>query len=359
MRRFGSRRDSRLRACRLPAAAFCLLVLALAPAAFCANQIISFDPPGSTNTRVAGLNSNGLIVGYYFDSQNVAHGFLRDQTGNVTSFDAPGAGTLFDQGTFPEAINDSGAVAGVYSDSNSRPHAFVRETSGLITEFDVSGAAGTAATAINSNGEIVGWYELTYTSAGFFRDTSGNITTFNPPNCRFITAIRINAGGRTAGGYQDPNEVNHAFLRDASGNVSNFEAPGAGTELGMGTIGADINENGDITGYFLDNSNFENQGFIRNALGSFTEFAVSGAASTTPAAINRIGAVAGWYWDSVEAFHGFTRDNVGNIATFDDPYAGVNFRQGTIPVAINRYGAIAGYYIAGGGHSHGFFRRAQ
>ena len=36
-----------------------------------------FDPPGATYSNAGGINSSGIIVGFYVDSANVAHGYIR------------------------------------------------------------------------------------------------------------------------------------------------------------------------------------------------------------------------------------------------------------------------------------------
>jgi probable HAF family extracellular repeat protein len=56
----------------------------------------------------------------------VYHGFLRAASGNVTTFDAPGAGTGAYQGTQSFGINQTGDVVGYYTDANKVYHGFVR-----------------------------------------------------------------------------------------------------------------------------------------------------------------------------------------------------------------------------------------
>ncbi len=60
----------------------------------------------------------GAFTGYYIDASNVNHGFLRAPDGTFTTFEAPGAGTGADQGTFPEALNPEGAIEGYYTDAS-------------------------------------------------------------------------------------------------------------------------------------------------------------------------------------------------------------------------------------------------
>ncbi|MBA3915762.1 MAG: hypothetical protein H0X25_18295 [Acidobacteriales bacterium] len=51
---------------------------------------------------------------------------MRSKTGTITSFDAPGAGTAFSQGTEAYGINFAGTIAGFYIDSGGVVHGFVR-----------------------------------------------------------------------------------------------------------------------------------------------------------------------------------------------------------------------------------------
>ena len=50
----------------------------------------TIDPPGSTYTIANSINSNGQIVGLYYDSNHVEHGFL-DNNGVYTTIDPPGS----------------------------------------------------------------------------------------------------------------------------------------------------------------------------------------------------------------------------------------------------------------------------
>ncbi len=50
-----------------------------------------FDPPGSITTYATAINAHGLIVGRYYDSNIVRHGFLRTVDGTITPFDEPDA----------------------------------------------------------------------------------------------------------------------------------------------------------------------------------------------------------------------------------------------------------------------------
>jgi predicted membrane protein len=98
--------------------------------------ITSFDVPGAGTAAFQGtlaftpsgaISAAGTILGNYIDASNVVHGFVRAPNGAITSFDAPGAGTGFLQGTFPTSFNPAGAIVGFYVDANNVSHGFLLE----------------------------------------------------------------------------------------------------------------------------------------------------------------------------------------------------------------------------------------
>ena len=208
-----------------------------------------FDAPGAgtapgQGTRAYSVNPSGAITGYFTDSANVAHGYVRSNQGVIAVFDAPGAGTGPGQGTFPfnspQLINPNGASTGFYTDSVGALHGFVRDDNGVITTFDAPGAGtaagqGTQSFAISPNGEITGFYfDGTDAVHGFLRDKKGVITTFDLPGGGTGPFEGTYGGGFTPNGtilgvLIDADFVNHGFLLDKHGAVTIFDAPDAGT----------------------------------------------------------------------------------------------------------------------------------
>jgi hypothetical protein len=245
-------------------------------------------------------------------------GLARAET--ITSFDAPGAS----QGTFALAVNVEGAIAGYYVDSNFENHGFVRTPDGAISTFDAPNAG---------QGAFIG-----------------------------TTAVAINASGRVTGYYYDANDIAHGFLRDRNGSFFAFDAPGAGAGAGSfaGTLPAAINQDGTITGAFLD-SNLVYHGFLRSRDGAVTAFDDPNAgatvpfAGTNPVALNDRGAIVGCYGDSNNGGHNFERRSRSVFATLDPPGAPVfqNFGA-TCPsgefsmvqgMAISPLGTVTGSYF--------------
>lgn len=72
--------------------------------------------------RIVLLWITRVITGYYVDSSNINHGFVRSTNGVFAEFDAASAGP----GTLPYGINDAGAVTGYYLDVYFIAHGFVQ-----------------------------------------------------------------------------------------------------------------------------------------------------------------------------------------------------------------------------------------
>src|SRR5260370_430462 len=100
------------------------------------SEVTTFDAPGAGTAAGSGfgtfatsINDGGTITGHYIDAHNVNHGFLRSPSGDkLITFDAPGAGKTAGsgQGTFPDSINKAGAITGHYIDSNNVNHSLLR-----------------------------------------------------------------------------------------------------------------------------------------------------------------------------------------------------------------------------------------
>jgi len=218
-----------------------------------APQITTFDAPGAGTSAGQGTlpeqnNQSGMIAGISNDANGVAHGFVRDAQGRFTTFDAPGAGTVSGEGTYAFGINDAGTVVGLYGDNLGTDHGFLRTSDGTITTFDAPGAGGPCGTgchqgtrpaAINLAGEISGYIiDASGGGHGFLLAPDGTYTFFDPSGSVFTDAdtVGIDPAGTITGPYFDANGALHGYVRDPDGTLTNFDAPGAGTGPAQGTI---------------------------------------------------------------------------------------------------------------------------
>jgi probable HAF family extracellular repeat protein len=231
---------------------------------------ITFDAPEPNQGTVAvDINSEGTIVGFWIDSNGANHGFIRTRAGALKSFDAPNAGKGLNQGTIPAfgpGLNPSGVSTGRYLDSQNITHGYVRQQTGAITSFDPPGSTNTYAEGINPEGTIVGSFsDKNNASHSFVRKANGVINTFDVPSAfNASNAMDISPLGVITGNWGDSNIVYHGFVRYPNGVILKFDAPGAGTvpESAVGTFPLVINCWGEITGVILD-SNIVFHGFIR------------------------------------------------------------------------------------------------
>ena len=149
-----------------------------------AYNYVSFDVPvPGAATFAEDVNNGGQIAGFYYDSNNVAYGFL-NVGGVFTTLDDPNGVS----GTEILGLNDSGQMVGAYFTPGTGGaligHAFLY-SNGLFTDLTLPSNLNppprgyTIATAINNSGEIVGYYDFFDGQRGFaFADNNGTFTTF-------------------------------------------------------------------------------------------------------------------------------------------------------------------------------------
>src|ERR1051325_10051347 len=266
--------------------------------------VITIDAPyagtgQNQGTFVTGINDAGWIAGYYLDSSQSlstlmgCHAFLRSPDGNFVSFDGPDNPSC----PRPTSINASGVVTGTYTTNGNfgcpTPpvqgcggfEAFVRTPDGNITLFSWPNNPTqnlnprTTPTAINSAGQIVGYYgdypASDYPSTGFLRQPDGTFISFSGPNCggNSTAAHGINGQGVIAGsiGTTDPPPAGCGFRRATDGTLTPVSAANA---VFTGVLA--INSTSEVAGVFVDTNNATHE-FVQAADGTFTTFDIPGA----------------------------------------------------------------------------------
>jgi hypothetical protein len=349
-------------------------------------NIVTFDAPGADTTAndfngtiPTSINIEGAIAGYYVNSINVLHAFLRSPEGKFTSFEAPGADTAAESfnGTVATGINDLGEITGYYFDASGLQHGFLRGATGRFTSFDVPGAAGFSnPVAINLEGSVVGYYvDPNSQFHAFLRKPNGSFVSFDGPRgcdsgtsagCFGTAAFNVNIFGTVAANFADNsgNFVNVGLIREPNGKLTTYEVPGAGTGPFQGTgcpgCAVGINASGAIAGIYTDTNNVFH-GFLRSPAGDFMKFDApnagtgssqgTGCPSDCAVALNDFGDITGDYIDGSFNFHGFFRSRDGKIQTIDPQNT-----IGTFPDAMNEFGIVTGYYLDANNVYHGFYR---
>jgi len=199
-----------------------------------------------TDTNATAINNKGVVTGY-----GTHTGFVRAANGSITQFSPPGAAS-----TLPLAINAKGAIAGYYFDSSDFRHGFLRSPNGTIVTFDVPGGFDHVfANSINNNGDIAGYAYISSSSVfrAFLRTSDGTITVFNPSGCPTSFASGINFDGTIVGNCFAGDFTYHGFTRFPDGTITTYDAPNAGTG-GAGTFPTGIAANGKSVGHAQDNA---------------------------------------------------------------------------------------------------------
>jgi hypothetical protein len=110
--------------------------------------------PGATLTMVNGINNSNVVVGSYFDSADVVHGFVYRQ-GKFSAVNFPAATATEVQG-----INDLGDIVGTYQlPGPLNFHGFMRHSGVFSTIDDPDATFGTVAFGMSKTGKIVGSYD--------------------------------------------------------------------------------------------------------------------------------------------------------------------------------------------------------
>jgi hypothetical protein len=255
-------------------------------------RMTTFDPPGSTATIPIASNLESDIVGYYLDENNLFGGFLRRREGTFVTWKDPNACNTVNTSTSPAFCGGSGAfninvfgvIAGTYMDTTYVGHGLIRYPNGLFKSYEVPGAGdgeeeGTScpgcSVGLNFFGATAGYYtDSNDLQHVYLRSFTGQATAFDTPgdpslgtNCFSDCPLGLNDRGAVTGLYLDANHVSHGFLRTPDGKVSSFDVPGAASVAAeapwywMGTLPVSINDEGVITGYYIDANNVSH-GFV-------------------------------------------------------------------------------------------------
>jgi len=252
--------------------------------------ITKFDVPDSapgTTTPIA-INLEGAVVGYSSNPNGVTRAFLRNPDGTFETWtgpdacnSTPGNGCF---GTGAHSINLFGTVSAGYEDNSGNfvDHGLVHSADGKLTTYNVPGAGigpyqGSGCPGcskpINLFGAIGGFYiDGNNVVHGYLRSPTSNFTTFNAPpgagsdgfNCYADCFFGLNDEGAMTGFYLDTNNVYHGWVRSPEGTITSFDAPGADLTSNdyNGTFPVNINDEGVITGFYIDANNVSH-GFLR------------------------------------------------------------------------------------------------
>lgn len=237
--------------------------------------------PGSIFTEATGVSSNN-VVGIYYSSDRIVHGFSQGQSGFQT-LDYPGASL-----TEPFDINDSGLITG-YATAGST-FGFVR-TGGGFNAYSVPGSLITQAYGLNGNGDIVGHYLAKDGSGHGFKLSGGSVTAIDYPGAQDTEAFGIDNSGQIVGTYADATGRHGFFLDGTKFTMIDFPQS---TETQL----SGINNSGQIVGSYIASSGMTYGLFLNGAAsGMFSTLSVPGSIFSSALGVNDSGIVSGYYTD--------------------------------------------------------------
>ncbi len=143
-------------------------------------------------TLVRGINRYNNIVGYYFDSQEVPHGFKRFANGSFATIAYPQA-----KGTTPNSINSSGWIAGSYNDLSGGLHGFVYKN-GAYATVDYPNTTATELFGISDAGVAIG-LDHSIEQGRAFLYKNGKFEVISAPNAYYTHATAIAPNGLITG----------------------------------------------------------------------------------------------------------------------------------------------------------------
>ena len=289
-----------------------------------------------------------------------------------TNFNGPNAGTNAVAGTNANGIANNGTSVGFDIDNNGGFHNFTVNPlkSKAATELNINGSTTAQAFGVNSSGMVVGTTNPMNGSA--FSLSRGRVSTFIPNGGMSAIAFGINDQGTIVGQYVT-STATPGFIRLNGKSTITINAPS-----GPNVVNAQsINNNSEVVGFYLSNTDGQVHGFKANAKGvkggTITGTAIADPTIPTVAGepgatfvfsqvlgVNDHGIAVGYYGDSTTSQHGFIYNtHTGQYTFLDDPSeAFSNGVEVTQITGINNAGELTGFYSDANGVFHGFVATA-
>jgi len=225
--------------------------------------------PGSLQTQPVGISGNGTTVGFWSPTNtgvsDATFGFIRQANGfTYLSVNNPLGGVP--QSNQLLGINLSNVAVGSYVDNSGVLNGFAYSVkTGVYTPVTVAGATSVAATGINNENLVCGFFTTGGITEGFVQPlgNTGVLTTFQVPGAVVTQLLGISDTGLAVGFYQ---MSSGAFTHGLTYNSINGEWTTVDDPSGVqGTVLNGVNDHGQGVGYYTDAAgNFH--GMLANGL---------------------------------------------------------------------------------------------
>jgi probable HAF family extracellular repeat protein len=246
--------------------------------------MIDLGTLGGVKSEALAVNEQGQVVVNSSMSDGTSRSFLWTNGGGIVDL-----GTL--EARF---INDLGQVAGIRTDDDG-DHIFFWTPGGVIDVAPPEGYFNSVPSAMNSQGQIVGWsYDSSENARAFLWTPNGTMLHLDDLGGNFSYALAVNDSGQVVGGSS-----NNAF----------FWSPGGGV-VHLGTLGGDfseafaVNARGQVLGRSYTPSG-DSQAFLWTAAGGMVGLGTLGGTSSEARSINDQGQVVGLSTTASGDWHAF------------------------------------------------------
>lgn len=257
---------------------------------------------------------------------------------NLRTVDYPAASD-----TYLTAINSQGDVAGYYIDSGGEEHGFFKRGHTFREVLVPIGLGATYPWGIDDNYNVVGYY-VYYRgfTAGFRAGPDHSRQLYVVYNSEYSPVFNITpTTGVVSGTCQDCASGNLTGFYYLNGQYSYITHPDTCCTTVTGE-----NDQGQFVGNYFNG--FDTVGFVYDGVSVFTDIDYPGSTSTTPNRISNSGEIVGTYQLSDEVNHGFTYINQ-TFQSVDFPGA-----TDTQIFGVNTSGEVVGRYTDAKGVTHGF-----
>ena len=234
-------------------------------------------------------------------------------------------------------------LSGLMLSAMSQAHAAT-----LVPVTPPAGAVATIVFGINEHNVIAGsFFDSGGVEHGFFGPLNGTYTTFDVGGTTIGTEPRgISDMGVITGFAPDPSfAIGTEFLREGDGTLLTLAKNG----IPLDGIAQGVNKKADSTGDYIDPNTGVRTGYLAHdgVYGSDVDLSL-GAVQTSPRGISKQGTLAGFFFDSGAARHGFILDR-GVVQVIDADASGTTALEG-----INIHGFATGQVVDASGNPHAF-----
>jgi probable HAF family extracellular repeat protein len=211
--------------------------------------------PGSAQTQVVAISTNGATVGFFVTKTGANYGFVK-WNGHMWPVAYPKTPK---KNSFNQllGVNDNGIAVGFFVDSAGNSHGYlynIRTRAFFLLRVPVK-ATSVVITSINNSNIIVGFIVVGKVTVAFVVK-NGVFHQLSFGGRTNTQALGVNSSGSVVGSFLDAAGKMHGFLWTTTG-MHQIDSPwGTG-----GTLINGLNNNGILVGFFID-SKGRTRGFL-------------------------------------------------------------------------------------------------